>query len=151
MGSAIASDSRASARTPNALTNVRNRTRSGCDRHSLNRKSALPARKISNAGDAQLLVLARAYSVRDRMQGCCLSFGGVLDRISATASSISESARPGGRRRSYRKPSPTFFIRMMNLKAESSCGWPSSYFFASCSLQDIIHSLAPDARQSLSR
>jgi hypothetical protein len=25
-----------------------------------------------------------------------------------------------------RKPSPRFFIRMMNLKPESSCGWPNS-------------------------
>ena len=42
------------------------------------------------------------------------------------------------RRRSRRKPSPRCSIRTTSPRPASSCGWRSSSFFVSCSLQDMI-------------
>jgi hypothetical protein len=97
MGSAIASDSRASARTPNALTNVRTALGADAIATALIENLHCLQGKLPWQATRNYWCMALAYSVRDRMKGCCLSFGGVLDRISATASSISGSARPGGR------------------------------------------------------
>ena len=97
MGSAIASDSRASARTPNALTNFRTALGADAVATALIENLHCLQGKLPWQATRNYWCMALAYSVRDRMQGCCLSFGGVLDRISATASSFSGSARPGGR------------------------------------------------------
>ena len=139
MGSAIASDSRASARTPNALI----RTGLGADAiaTALIENLHCLQGKLQRHATRNDWYMARAYSVRDRMQRCCLSFGGVLDGTASWQRPHKSRDLPD---QVDEKTVSETIHKALYPNDEPEAGkqlrLAQQYFFLSCSLQDIIRS-----------